>query len=151
MSLKLFKESRGQVIACLVAGGIFMTTASAFVFADVAVVANKGITTDAISKKEAKKIFLGKTKSLGGTSLMLADLPKGDKSRDEFYTNVVKKNGKKLKAYWAKIVFSGKGSPPKSLKSDEEMINWVASTPGGMGYVNSLSVNDSVKVLLKSP
>ncbi len=151
MPLKLFKESRGQVIACLVAVGVFLATTPVFVCADVAVVANKSITTDSISKKEAKKIFLGKTKSLGGTSLTLADLPKGDKSRDEFYKNVVKKNGKKLKAYWAKIVFSGKGSPPKSLKSDEEMINWVSSTPGGIGYVNSLSVNNSVKVLLKSP
>lgn len=51
---------------------------------------------------------------------------------------------------WAKIVFAGKGTPPKTLKSDTEVISWVASTPGAVGYVNSAAADDSVKVLMVS-
>lgn len=122
--------------------------ATGSVFADVAVVANKGISVDLITAKEAKRVWLAKTKSLGGTSLKLADLPTGNVSREYFYTNVVKKSEKKLKAYWAKIVFAGKGTPPKILGSDADVISWVASTPGAVGYVDSAAVNDSVKVLM---
>lgn len=117
-------------------------------FADVAVVANKGIGVNSISEKEAKKIWLGKSKSLGGTSLKVADLPKGNSSREQFYDAVVKKNNKKLKAYWAKIVFSGKGTPPKTFSSDADVISWVASTSGAVGYIDNTNVNDSVKVLM---
>ena len=118
------------------------------VFADVAVIANKGISVDSISAKEAKKLWLGKSKSLGGTNVKLADLKPGDASREQFYSNVVKKSGKKLKAYWAKIVFSGKGTPPKPFASDADVIGWVAKTPGALGYVDSGAADDSVKVLL---
>ncbi len=120
------------------------------VVADVAVVANKAIGVDSITAKEAKKVWLGKIKSLGGTSLKLADLPKGNGSRDHFYTAVVKKSESKLKAYWAKIVFAGKGTPPKTFASDAEVISWVVSTPGAVGYVESSAADDSVKVLMIS-
>ncbi len=127
---------------------LFFLVMAGQVFADVAVVANNGISVDSITAGEAKKIWLGKSKSLGGTKLKTADLPVGNVSRDHFYSTVVKKSGKKLKAYWAKIVFSGKGTPPKLLESDADVIAWVAKTPGGLGYVNSDATSDSVKVLL---
>ncbi len=150
MYCKLIKKNRARVIVLLIVVAIFVVVAPVSAFADVAVVANKNIGEKSISEKQAKKIWLGKTKSLGGTSLKPADLPKGNDSRKKFYKAVVKKNEKKLKAYWARIVFSGKGSPPKLFKSDAEVINWVASTPGAVGYVDSVSINDSVKVLLIS-
>jgi len=148
MHCKLFKKNKVKVIAFLIVVAIFVVAAPAS--ADVSVVANKSIGEESISEKQAKKIWLGKTKSLGGVSLKPADLPKGNDSRNKFYKTVVKKNEKKLKAYWARIIFSGKGSPPKLFKSDAEVINWVASTPGAVGYVDSVSINDSVKVLLIS-
>ncbi|NOY63240.1 MAG: phosphate ABC transporter substrate-binding protein [Gammaproteobacteria bacterium] len=145
----MIKKNRRLIAAVIVLSLLFMVITGQAV-ADVAVVANKGIGVDSISAKEAKKVWLGKTKSLGGTSVKPADLPKGNASRDHFYSHVVKKSEKKLKAYWAKIVFSGKGSPPKPLGSDAEVVSWVASTPGAVGYVDSTAADDSVKVLMVS-
>jgi len=129
---------------------LFFLVLAGQVLADVTVVANNGVGVDSITGKEAKKIWLGKTRSLGGVTVKLADLPKGNVSRDHFYSSVVKKSGNKLKAYWAKIVFAGKGMPPKIFNSDADVISWVASTPGAVGYVDSDAVNDSVKVLMIS-
>jgi len=131
-------------------GFILFVSGQEQVLADVVVIAHKSLGVDSISAKEAKKVWLGKTKSLGDTSLKLADLPLGNKSRDHFYSKVVKKSAKKLKAYWAKIVFSGKGIPPKSFGSDAAVVSWVASTPGAVGYVGRGATDDSVKVLMIS-
>lgn len=149
MYRKLFKLDVKQAFVATIVPLVFLVVAGQ-AFADVAVVANKGISIDSITAKVAKKVWLGKTKSLSGTSVKLADLPRGNASRDHFYSTIVKKNEKKLKAYWGKIVFSGKGTPPKVLSSDAEVINWVASTPGAVGYVDSAATNDSVKVLMVS-
>ena len=143
------KLIKGKIMRAVIMLSLFVVTTGS-VFADVSVIANKGIGTDSITAKEAKKIWLGKTRSLDGTSVKLADLPKGNASRDHFYSSVVKKNEKKLKAYWAKIVFAGKGTPPKAFGSDAEVVSWVASTPGAVGYVNSTAADDSVKVLMVS-
>ncbi len=146
MYRNLIKKNTRQAVAA-VTSLLFLVTAGQ-VYADVAVVANKAVSVDSITGNEAKKLWLGKSKSLGGASVKLADLVPGDPSRDQFYSTVVKKSEKKLKAYWAKIVFSGKGIPPKAFDSDAEVVDWVAKTPGAIGYVDSAAANDSVKVLM---
>lgn len=119
------------------------------VLADVSIIANKAITVASVSEREAKKIWLGKKKSMpGGGVIKLADLPIGDATRNVFYRTLVKKKEKQLKAYWAKIIFTGKGYPPQVFDSESEIVEWVANTPGAMGYVSSAAVNDSVNVLL---
>lgn len=118
--------------------------------AEVTVIANKAITVESVTAAEAQKIFLGKKKSMpGGGVIKLADLPKGNATRKEFYDVIVKKKGTQLRAYWAKVTFAGKGYPPKVSENDAEVVKWVAETKGAMGYVSSASVNDSVNVLLK--
>ena len=44
-------------------------------------------------------------------------------------------------------MFSGKGKPPKELGSDADVINFVSSNPGAIGYIDAGSVNESVKVV----
>lgn len=115
--------------------------------ADVVVIGHPGLAVDSVSANEAKKIWLGKTSTLGGETLKVADLPKDAPARGDFYSGVVNKNESQLKAYWAKIVFSGKGTPPKEFGSPEDVVGWVAANPGAVGYVDSAAVNESVKVL----
>ncbi len=117
--------------------------------AEFSIIAHKGITVDSVTGAEAKKIWLGKKKSMsGGGVVKLSDLPVGNATRREFYSTIVKKKEKQLKAYWAKITFTGKGYPPQVFDSEAEVVEWVANTPGAMGYVSGAAVNDSVNVLL---
>jgi hypothetical protein len=44
-------------------------------------------------------------------------------------------------------VFTGKGSLPKTLSSDAEMVKYVSKTKGAIGYVSAASSTDGVKVL----
>ncbi len=144
MEVKLRNITLGLVLW----GGVLVAPGAAM--ADISVIANKNITVDSVTVREAKKIWLGKKRSMqGGGIVKLADLPIGEATRKAFYSSVVKKKEKQLKAYWAKITFTGKGYPPQVFSSESEVVEWVANTPGAMGYVSSAAVNDSVNVLLE--
>ncbi len=119
-------------------------------FADVVVIGNKAIVADSLTAKQISDLWLGKSKFIpAGGKPAVVDQPSGTSVHNDFYKNIVKKNGSQLKAYWAKVVFSGKRLPPTALVNDAAVIEWVASTPGGLGYVDSASVNETVKVLFR--
>ena len=65
----------------------------------------------------------------------------------KFYTDVVGKSEAQLKRHWSQLVFTGKGKPPPSVADDQAVKDWVASTPGAIGYIDGGSVDASVKVL----
>ncbi|MDF1642679.1 MAG: phosphate ABC transporter substrate-binding protein [Pseudomonadales bacterium] len=128
-----------------------LLTLSTGVWAEVSVIAHpsNGASLDA---KSVSKIFLGKSKKFpGGGAAVPIDQAEGSAARDEFHTNVTNKKSSQLKSYWSRIVFTGKGQPPKEVASDAEVMALVAKNPSMIGYVNSSSVNGSVKVILTAP
>jgi ABC-type phosphate transport system substrate-binding protein len=118
--------------------------------AGVVVIGNSGLGVDSISKSEAADIFLGKMKKLAdGTQITVIEHKDGDPVKDEFYDKVVGKTTSQLKAYWAKLVFTGEGVPPKEYGGDKAILDHVSATPGAIGYVSDGSVDKSVKVLFE--
>ena len=105
---------------------------------------------DSITSTEAADIFLGKlTKLPDGTRVTVIEHKDGDPVKDEFYEKVVGKTPSQLKAYWAKLVFTGEGVPPKEYAGDKSVLERVAATPGGIGYVSDKPGDNSVKVLFE--
>ena len=116
-------------------------------YADVAVVVNSANASD-ISDSEISRVFLGKLKKFsGGTSAMPVNLGVGTAARDEFESKVLSKSSSQVKAYWSKMMFSGKGKPPEEVDSDAAVIAFVAANPGAIGYVDAGSVDATVKVV----
>ena len=116
---------------------------------EVAVIVNKSIAIESITADIATSIFLGKVNTLpDGTKVEPIDQIDTQKARIEFYTVVVKKDSAQLNAYWSRLIFTGRGQPPKKVADDAEVIALVAANPGMIGYVNSSAANNSVKVLL---
>ena len=62
---------------------------------------------------------------------------------------VLKKSSKKIKRYWSKRVFSGKGVPPKVIGDDEAMKKWVAQTPNSLGYIDAKTLDSTIKAVFK--
>ena len=115
--------------------------------ADVVVIvnANNGASMDA---KSIKRIFLGKEKKFsdGSESIPInQDASRGP--RQQFDSNVLGRSSSQISAYWSKQVFTGKGVPPKEVPSDAEVIEIVAKNPSAIGYIDSASVTDAVKVV----
>jgi len=114
----------------------------------VAVVSAKNPVT-ALSKNQIVDIFLGKVSRFpdGGQAVPI-DQAEGSAARDEFYTKFSGKSPAQLKAHWSKIIFTGRGQPPREVSNGIEVKKFIARNPDAIGYIESDLVDDSVKVLL---
>ncbi len=118
-------------------------------FSEVAVIVNPSNNSE-ISEDDVKRIFLGKLKTFpDGTSVLPVNLSNSDSIREEFDDKALGKSASQIKAYWSKLVFSGKGNPPKEVDSQKEILQLVKDNPAVIGYVNASSVPAGVKVIAK--
>ena len=116
-------------------------------FAEVAVIVHPS-NGDALDKASVSRLFLNKAKAFpGGATAEPVALGEGQAATDDFNSKVLNKSAAQLTAFWSKLVFTGKGQPPKALSSDAEVISTVAGNPGAIGYVDAGAVNDSVRVV----
>ena len=114
---------------------------------EVLVIANKTVATDTLSLDEVKNIFLGKkTKWSDGKKVHFVTRKKSEVHKI-FLKKYVSKTTSQFRNYWKKQVFTGKGRSPKVFKNDAEMISFVASTEGAIGYISAGSSTDTVKVI----
>jgi ABC-type phosphate transport system substrate-binding protein len=129
-----------------------VTLAAVAVQAEVAVIVNSSVSVSSITSDIAADIFLSKMNALpDGTKMVPLDQEEGKKARDEFYSKVVKKDAAQLNAYWSRLIFTGKGEPPKKVADDAEVVALVAANPNMIGYVQASAVTPNAKVLLKMP
>jgi hypothetical protein len=120
--------------------------------AEVAIIVGSGSGASALDAKTAKKLFLGKVKSIPGMSAVtLVGQVDDSPTKAKFTKAIAKKGLDKYKAYWSKMIFSGKAVPPKELANDAEVKAYVAKNADAVGYINANAVDDSVKVLLRAP
>lgn len=117
--------------------------------ADVVVIVNKQGTPDSLTKEQVADLFMGKASSIpGGPAVAPVDQPESSPLREEFYTKIAGKSAAQVKSYWAKMAFTGKGTPPKEGGNSADIKKLVSSTPGGIGYIEKSAVDGSVKAVL---
>ena len=119
--------------------------------AALAIIAHPSNPVSGISADHAQRIFLGKTSEFAnGRPAAPVDQTAGA-ARAKFLKSVLQKDEGELKGYWSKLMFSGKGQPPKEVGGDAAVKAWVAGNPEAIGYVDGKFVDGSVKVLLIIP
>lgn len=118
-------------------------------FAEVAVVVHPN-NSNVIDESSISRIFLGKAKSFpDGSSAKPVNQKEGAAITEDFNKKLLNKSSAQLKAYWSKLVFTGKGIPPKGVLSDAEVLKLVASDTNAIGYVDVSAIDDTVKVVSK--
>jgi ABC-type phosphate transport system substrate-binding protein len=128
--------------------GLALSLTSAAAMADVVAVVSAKSSITAVSKSQLADIFLGKTNRFpDGTQAAPIDQAEGSAARDEFYDKIVGKTAAQIKAYWSKIIFTGRGQPPPTVSSASEMKKRVSENPAAIGYLDSSMVDDSLRVV----
>jgi ABC-type phosphate transport system substrate-binding protein len=114
----------------------------------VAVVGARSPITN-LSKNEVMAIFLGKrTRFPDGSSAVPIDQSEGSAAREEFYSQYADMSAAQIKAFWSKIIFTGRGQPPKAVANAEEAKKLVATNPNAITYIDRTMLDTSVKVVL---
>ena len=126
--------------------GVFFSFKS---MADVLVVVNPE-NTATFGDKSVQRIFLGKISeySTGETPLVINQLP-GSPVRTEFDTGILNRSTAQVTASLAKLVFTGRAVMPTEVESDAEVIELIKQEKNAIGYIDSASLTDAVKVVNK--
>ena len=113
------------------------------------VIVNSANAVSSLSSDEVSRILLKKkTKWNDIGKIVPIDQDAANGVASSFSKEVHKKSISSLKSYWQQMIFSGKGTPPKALKSDDEVIRFVTSNTNAIGYVSAdASDLDGVKVI----
>lgn len=118
--------------------------------AEVSVIVSASNGNGSLDQDAIARVFLGKTKNFpDGSQAVPVDQNNGAASREAFNSSVLGKSSSQLKAYWSRLIFTGKGTPPKESGDDAAVKNLVANNPNLIGYVDSSVVDGSVKVVYK--
>jgi ABC-type phosphate transport system substrate-binding protein len=117
--------------------------------ADFKVVVNASNPITTITAKELSGLFLKKDLTWpDGQTVAAVDLQPDSPVRVEFTLAIHEKKVSAIKSYWQRQIFQGKAVPPMERSSEAEVVAFVATNPGGVGYVASAtSLNARVKEL----
>jgi ABC-type phosphate transport system substrate-binding protein len=113
---------------------------------DVQVIANASVGVAEISSADLKEVFLGAKTSVGGADVEPV-LAKAGAAHEAFLKTVVGKSEQGLANHFKSLVFTGKGSMPKAFASDAEIVKYVTSTKGAIGYVSGSADTGAAKKL----
>ena len=116
--------------------------------AQLIVIANPNVKVSEVSRADLRDIFTGASSTLGGGASVTPVLQKEGATHQEFLVQVVSKSDAALRAGWRSIVFSGQGVMPRTLSPDAAVVEYVARTPGSIGYISRAVPHDGVKQLI---
>src|SRR3569623_1889440 len=103
---------------------------------DFKVIANPEVSGDSVDRDFVRDAYLKKSNEWGnGDTIHPIDLTSKFRERDHFTEQVIRKTPAQLRTYWNQQIFSGKGGPPPEADAVEDVIDFVDTTKGAIGYV----------------
>ena len=136
-----------RLLGVIAAFGLWAAHSLAHAEDVVPVVSAKSAVTS-LNAAQVADIFLGKTNRFpDGTPAVPIDLSEDAPERERFYAQYTGKSPAQVKAYWSKIIFTGRGQPPRQAATGREMRKLVAENPNAIGYIDPGLVDSSVRVL----
>jgi ABC-type phosphate transport system substrate-binding protein len=101
-----------------------------------------------LNADQVADIFLGKTSHFpDGTQAVPIDQAEDSPVREKFYSQFTGKSPAQLKAYWSKIIFTGRGQPPRQVGNSAEAKRFVTQNPNAIAYIDASLVDDTVRVV----
>ena len=112
--------------------------------ADVQLIANPGLGVSELTTNDVRDIFLGNKTAIAGSPVEPVFVQDGP-AHETFLKTYMGKSNAALRNYFKTLVFTGKGAQPKTFASDAEVLKYVTSTKGAIGYVSGAAETSGVK------
>lgn len=116
--------------------------------AELVVVVNVRSGVAVMTRNEVINIFFGRYRQFfNGLEAQPVDLVDTHPDRARFYAGLVGKDISDVNAYWSRQIFSGRMQAPPRLNTSEEVLKWVISHPGGIGFIDISKADARVRVV----
>lgn len=106
--------------------------------------------SERLSREEVTNIFLGRYRALAtGLPAQPIDQPPASPLRGAFYQLLVNKDAASINAYWSRLHFSGKATPPLQASEESEVIQQLLNVPGAIAYVDRKQVDERMRIVFE--
>jgi len=90
-----------------------------------------------IDRKFVADVFLRRaTRWPDDTPIHPVDLGPAAPARIRFSQEILSRSVASVRSYWQQRIFSGQGLPPPELPDEQDVVSYVVSHPGAIGYVS---------------
>lgn len=118
---------------------------------DLLVIVNKDNPLNTLTKQQVTDLFMGRTPYFpSGEAVVKLDAPSASAIRKDFYYSLVRMSLPEINAYWARLMFSGRATPPMQVPQEQDIVKLVADNSNAIGYIpHALAgeLNDDVKTI----
>ncbi|MEH6357635.1 MAG: hypothetical protein V7745_01500 [Pseudomonadales bacterium] len=112
------------------------------------VIAHRGFETEEMTRSMVRAIFSMRLRRVGnGTQITVFVLPDAHPVHRLFTRKTLSLFPHQLRRSWDRYVYSGIGIAPIEVKTEDEMIDRVAITPGSIGYISREVLNENVRTI----
>ncbi|QSI76336.1 hypothetical protein [Niveibacterium microcysteis] len=118
---------------------------------DLVVVVNPGCAVARLTRDDVINLYMGRLRKLpDGTAARPIDLlTSSGQEKQQFYQRLLSRDLSEVRAYWARLTFSGQASPPVQAETTEEVLSLVQRNPGGIGYVERSRSDARVRIVFE--
>ena len=103
--------------------------------ADVILVTAAKNPIDELDEREVQNLYKGRLTSIKGKPLKPLNAAPGSIERKEFLNQMMKLNELDYTGYWHVRRYSGQGTPPLEVASQDELFELLKKQPEGIGYL----------------
>ncbi len=95
------------------------------------------------------RIYTGRVIEVDGVSVTAVNANAGSSVRDRFLQLFLNQDEDKYTAYWTVRRYIGKGASPREFPKASDVIRFVTTTPGAIGYIEEAEVRPGLNILLR--
>ncbi len=127
--------------------GAFLLLTAADSHAQLAVVVNRSVPADSLTKAALLDIYQMNTRRWPDGTPVTIVIQKGNQSHAAEFYGYLGKRPLDLKKIWMRVQLSGEGMAPRVVGSAEDVLAEVAATPGAIAIVRKDATNKKVKAI----
>lgn len=136
---------RLQMIACSLLLSLMLGKASAL---DVVVVVANDSPVSSLSRHQLTDIYLGRVTQLpDGGRVTPIDQVERSPAHGAFYAEYLGQTPAQIRAHWSRLIFTGRGQPPRAVRNGQSVAEAVADNPSAIGYLDVNMVDERLRVV----
>ena len=129
---------------------MFYMAFPASALAETVVIVHPDNPITSLTRDQVVDIYLGKKLNFPGANPAFPiDLPPDSPVRSDFYRKLVDKSVAQVNAYWARLLFTGRATPPKVLTSGKSVVKSVSENRDAIAYIGSEELDKRVKIIFR--
>ena len=102
-----------------------------------------------MTHEEVINIYMGRYRRLG-SGAPATPIDQSDPAiRADFYRRLVNKNPSEINAYWSRLVFSGKATPPESAATGKDVARILGNSSGMVAYLDRAEVTNRMRIVFE--